>query len=256
MLKFTAWGRFPSAVVGLSAQCWRVWRQRETWMENCALGSLWPLYAHTWPFSVLLLPWRLTSRSSQSAAFPLGLANRRQQMKMEDREQGRDVGTHRPPTSSVPARLALLCRFQHHCTSPLSFRLQGGTRCCLMGGLGWCTIGSLHLTSPSLNSASIKLSWVDLSKWASVSARTLAVIGSLDENVKDNHAKEQPLLFVLFFVLQWQWHTLLLNSHKLYTEINQTQKVMCLCCAVLSRFRLCDPLDCGLLFMGFPRQEY
>ena len=24
-------------------------------------------------------------------------------MKMEDREQGRDVGTHRPPTSSVPA---------------------------------------------------------------------------------------------------------------------------------------------------------
>ena len=77
MLKFTAWGRFPSAVVGLSAQCWRMWRQRETWMENCALGSLWPLYAHTWPFSALLLPWRLTSRSSQSAAFQLGLANRR-----------------------------------------------------------------------------------------------------------------------------------------------------------------------------------
>ena len=200
MLKFTAWGRFPGAVVGLSAQCWRMWRQRETRMENCALGSLRPLYTHSWLFSALLLPWGLTSRSSQSAAFPLGLVNgrRQRQMKMEDREQGQDVGTHRPPAPSVPGHLALLCRFQHHCSSPLSFRLQGGTSFCLMGDLGWCIIGSLHLTNPSLNSASINLSWVDRSKWASVSARTLAVIGHLDEIVKDNHAKGQPLLFVLF----------------------------------------------------------
>lgn len=102
--ELVAWGRFPSTAVGLNAWCWRTWRWKETWVEKCALASLWSLYTHSKPFSALLLPWRLTSMISQAAAFPLGLANGRQQqqIKKEDRAWGWDVDSCHPRAPCLP----------------------------------------------------------------------------------------------------------------------------------------------------------